>query len=267
MVALLVLMAVMAVAMTAALPAWSTMARREREAELVFRGEQYARAIMLFQRKYAGTFPPTLDVLVDEKFLRKKFKDPITNDDFQPIAVGQAVAGAQSTNPLAPGGATGRAGAGQPATRGSGVGTSITGGAVGNSNPGATAGSRGRAGASFTLGSTPGGATQAGRTGGFGAAGGATPGIMGVTSKSTDASLRLYKGADHYNQWLFIATQATTQAGGRGAQTPGAGVRGGAPGRPGGPGGGTAPVPGPFGGGNPFGGRGPGPAPAPGRGR
>ena len=58
MVALLVLMAVMAVALTAALPAWSTLARREREAELVFRGEQYARAIALFQRKYAGAFPP-----------------------------------------------------------------------------------------------------------------------------------------------------------------------------------------------------------------
>jgi hypothetical protein len=36
MVALLVMMAVMAVAMTVALPAWSTMARREKEAELVF---------------------------------------------------------------------------------------------------------------------------------------------------------------------------------------------------------------------------------------
>ena len=58
MVALLVLMAVMAVAMTVALPAWSTLARRDKEAELVFRGEQYARAIVLFQRKYGGAFPP-----------------------------------------------------------------------------------------------------------------------------------------------------------------------------------------------------------------
>src|SRR5436190_10959605 len=85
MVALLVLMAVMAVAMTVALPAWSTMARREREAELVFRGEQYARAIALFQRKYAGAFPPTVDVLITEHVLRKKYKDPITNEDFQTI--------------------------------------------------------------------------------------------------------------------------------------------------------------------------------------
>ena len=269
MVALLILMAVMAVAMTAALPAWSTLARREREAELVFRGEQYARAIMLFQRKYAGTFPPSVDILVDEHFLRKKYKDPITNDDFQPIAVGQAVPGAQTANPLASGGAAGRAGTGQQPTRGGGAGSTTAGrGPVGpGSTPGGGQGARGQAGSPFTFGSTAGGGTQPGRAGGFGAVG-PTPGIMGVTSKSADASLRVYKGADHYNQWLFIATQATTQAGGRGAQTPGAGVRGGVPpGRPGGPGGGAAPAPGPFGGTNPFGGRGPGPAPAPGRGR
>src|SRR5215216_6203873 len=102
MVALLILMAVMAVAMTVALPAWSTLARREKEAELVFRGEQYARAIMLFQRKYAGAFPPTVDVLVNEHVLRKKFKDPITNDDFKTIGVGEAVSTAQTTNPLSP---------------------------------------------------------------------------------------------------------------------------------------------------------------------
>ena len=40
----------MAVALSVALPAWRTMTQREKEAELVFRGEQYARAIALFQR-------------------------------------------------------------------------------------------------------------------------------------------------------------------------------------------------------------------------
>lgn len=233
MVALLVLMSVMAVAMTVALPAWSTLARREREAELVFRGEQYSRAIMLFQRKYAGAFPPNADVLVNERFLRRKYKDPITNDDFQPIRVGEAVAGAQTTNPLAPAPQGGRATVtNQPVRRG-GAGTAAP-----------QAGNRG----TFTLGGGTGGA-QGGRGGGLGTVG-ASAGIMGVTSKSTDESLRTYKGADHYNQWLFIATQATTQAGGRGAQTPGAGVRGGAPpGRPGGAGSrGAQPPPGsPFG--------------------
>ncbi len=66
------------------------MATREKEEELIFRGRQYARAIGLFQRKFANTAPPTIDLLVEQRFLRKKYKDPITNDDFQPIYANQA---------------------------------------------------------------------------------------------------------------------------------------------------------------------------------
>src|SRR4026207_1201414 len=85
MAALFVGMSVMAVLMSALLTVWTHMATREREEELIWRGKQYARAIGLFQRKYANTFPPTLDILVEQKFLRKKYKDPVTNDAFQPI--------------------------------------------------------------------------------------------------------------------------------------------------------------------------------------
>src|SRR5215218_8881930 len=93
MAALLVALTVMAILMTAALPAWRTAAQREKEAELIFRGEQYARAITLFQRKYANASPPTIDVLLNEKFLRKKYKDPITNDDLLPLTAGTNVPG------------------------------------------------------------------------------------------------------------------------------------------------------------------------------
>src|SRR3954470_8704109 len=146
MVALLVGIAIAAVVMAAALPAWSTMARRERETELVWRGEQYARAIQLFQRKYAGTFPPSVDVLITEHVLRKKYKDPITNDDFQTIGVGQPVAGPQTTNPFAPGGGPGgttpgrAASAGQPARSGAGGSPQPTGGRAGFALPGTAAG-------------------------------------------------------------------------------------------------------------------------------
>ena len=70
---------------TAAMPVWRQMAQREKEEELVFRGQQYARAIGLFQRKYANAFPPSIDVLVEQRFIRKKFKDPITGKDFLPV--------------------------------------------------------------------------------------------------------------------------------------------------------------------------------------
>src|SRR5687767_12434464 len=93
MAALLVGMSVMAILMSVALPAWRTAGQREREAELIFRGEQYARAVELYQRKYAGAFPPSVDVLINEKFLRKKYQDPIARGEFQILYVGQ-VAGA-----------------------------------------------------------------------------------------------------------------------------------------------------------------------------
>src|ERR1700740_3339678 len=85
MAALLVALTVMSVMAAVAMPVWRQASQREKEEELIFRGKQYARAIGLFQRKYANTAPPTIDVLVEQRFLRKKYKDPITNDDFVPV--------------------------------------------------------------------------------------------------------------------------------------------------------------------------------------
>src|ERR1043165_1991042 len=51
MVVLLVGMAVSAIWMTALLPSWRQQTQREREADLIFRGEQYARAIALSWRR------------------------------------------------------------------------------------------------------------------------------------------------------------------------------------------------------------------------
>ena len=86
MAALLVGMSVMAVLMGAALPVWNKQAQREREEEYLFRATEYARAIQKFQRRAGpGTLPPTFDVLVEGRFLRRKYKDPITGGDFQPV--------------------------------------------------------------------------------------------------------------------------------------------------------------------------------------
>ena len=212
MAALLVGMSVMAVFMTMALPVWSTAAKRAREDELVFRGEQYARAIGLFQRKYANALPPSLDVLVNEKFLRKKYLDPVTGGEFQALTG----AAAQATSGLGAGAAAGR---GAPGT-GAGIGPAT-----------AAQGAGARGGAATTGRGTPGTTGQAGFGGGqspFGAAGG----IVGVASKSTEKSLRLYNGRGAYNEWAFVPVQRTLQAGGGdGQQAPGLGGRGGANGR------------------------------------
>ena len=214
MAALLVAMGVMAVLLSTALPVFQTVARREREAELVFRGEQYARAIGLFQRKYTNALPPDLDVLINERFLRKKYKDPITGDDFQLLGPGSPeLAAALSTPPANAQQGRGRRGGAQPMGRG---------GAQPAGRGPFQSGARGTQTALSQL---------ARETG----AGQAPGGILAVASKSTQSSMRLYNGKDKYNEWLFMALQATTAAGGApGAQVPGArggaaGTRGGAP--------------------------------------
>ncbi len=191
MAALLVAMSVMAVLISVALPSWRTLAKREREAELVFRGQQYARAVTLFQRKFAGAYPPNLDILLTQKFLRKKYKDPITNDDFQLVAVG---------DPRAAGGPAPQAGRGAP--------------------PGAAGQPAGQPAGRGQVPQQQGGI--AGRIGGAPGIAGAGAGIQGVVSKSTEESLRLFNNRNHYNEWVFIAAAATTQAGAPGgAQNPG----------------------------------------------
>ena len=90
MVVLLVGMAIVAIWMSAALPAWRQQMQRQRELDLIFRGEQYARAIVTYQKKNQGALPPNIDILVQNRYLRKKWKDPITNDDFVPVGAGLA---------------------------------------------------------------------------------------------------------------------------------------------------------------------------------
>src|SRR5205823_7450189 len=71
----------------AAVPAYQMQAKREREKELMFRGQEYARAIQKYQRKF-GVYPSSLEQLVQTnglRFLRKAYKDPITGKDFRLI--------------------------------------------------------------------------------------------------------------------------------------------------------------------------------------
>ena len=83
MAALLIAIGLMAVFMSAALPAWRQAAKREKEAELLWRGRQYDRAIQLFRRRYGAPGPPSIDALVEGRFLRKKYLDPITGREFE----------------------------------------------------------------------------------------------------------------------------------------------------------------------------------------
>lgn len=164
MAALLMSVGVMAIVMSALLPVWRQQAQREKEAELAFRGEQYARAIYLYSTKNGGQFPPSIDTLVQGRYLRKKFKDPMSEDgEFQPLAAGANQPGNPQGGPPRggnPSGGVGPAGGrgGQPPSGGGG---------------------------------TPGGLQGGG-------------GILRVVSKSREPSIRIYYGATHYHEWQFM---------------------------------------------------------------
>lgn len=179
MAALLVMLAVMSIMLTVALPSWRQMVKREKEAELVFRGQQYARAIALFQRKYANALPPSVDVLVEQRFLRKKYKDPITGEDFQPIPASSL--GLTPTSPQAASTPGALASPVQPQTPRPGASplTPLTG-----SSP------------------SPSGLSPVG--------GG---GIAGVASKSKEESIRIYNGRQRYNEWHFTYLQFAPRPG------------------------------------------------------
>jgi type II secretory pathway pseudopilin PulG len=111
MVALLVAMSIAAIWMAAALTNYRVQAQRQKEDDLIFRGEQYARAIALFQNQNRGANPPDIDTLLSQHFLRKKWKDPMTGKDFDIVGpgivsrgTGQFGAPIQNTGPINTGG-------------------------------------------------------------------------------------------------------------------------------------------------------------------
>ncbi|MBC7364393.1 MAG: hypothetical protein H5U07_07605 [Candidatus Aminicenantes bacterium] len=81
-VLLLVLLAlfILTLGLLVAVPVLETQLKREKEEELIFRGQQYVEAIRLYQQKKPGAFPSSLEELVKEKCLRKLYSDPMSED-------------------------------------------------------------------------------------------------------------------------------------------------------------------------------------------
>jgi len=76
------IIAIMGIMMAAAVEIISFQAQREKEAELIFRGQQYVEGIRLYRKKY-GRYPMRMKELweADPKVLRQKWTDPITGSD------------------------------------------------------------------------------------------------------------------------------------------------------------------------------------------
>jgi hypothetical protein len=198
-----------------------TQGRREREAELAWRGEQYQRAIGMYFRKF-GKYPTKVDDLVKQtngvRFLRQAYTDPMNKEDgsWRFIYVGPAgqligslrrtslLQGLMST-PVIPG-ATPLLSTPGINSAGPGTAPDQTG-----QQPGGNALSQSvlQTGGGNMLGPTT---LQSGSQGfnAFGAQPQSLQGpviggnIIGVASKIKQSSLRVYEGGDTYETWEFI---------------------------------------------------------------
>ena len=87
----LVVLTLMMIALTAAAPRLAQQLQRDREIEMIHRGEQYARAIKRYYKKF-GRYPGRIEDLENTntiRFLRQRYKDPITGGPWRLVRYGE----------------------------------------------------------------------------------------------------------------------------------------------------------------------------------
>ncbi len=240
---LLLIIALMIIAAAAILPSITFNIRRDREEEMIHRGVQYSRAIRAYYKKF-GRYPTKLEDLEstnNQRFLRKRYKDPITGQDFKLLHFGEvrlafgggigggALNGATPPNGASPFGSP-------PPTPGNSPGTGFLnsgGGLAGsqnsyggnsgaNSNPagGTPPTSADQNSGTDPTAQSPTGAPQGpqehpGVTGQDQLAGttfGGGP-IVGVVSTSKKDTIREFNHKKKYNEWQFIYDPGTDRGG------------------------------------------------------
>jgi type II secretory pathway pseudopilin PulG len=151
LIILILFVALLAIGLMALAPVITQQIKRDREEELIHRGTQYSRAIKHYMKKFTK-YPTRLEDLENTnnvRYLRKRYKDPITGKDFKllhmgdvPMSAGAGLAGATSAATLAAG--AGAAAAGN-AFGGSGGFGGNSGGAFGGNSGSAFGGNSGGA--------------------------------------------------------------------------------------------------------------------------
>lgn len=181
---LLFAVSIVSIGLIVAVPVWQTQIRREKEEELIFRGNQYVEAIRLYQLKKPGSYPKTLDELVEEKCIRRLYKDPMTSHGewniilpYQRGAITQPRQSRRaSQNPFRR--ASRRQSRGTPEAGSSRAGQVARGGAAGIQK----------------IYVVPFSAFNSLNN----------PQIIGVVSSSDKSSFKIYQNNDTYDKWLFF---------------------------------------------------------------
>ena len=198
MLTLMLFIGLLVIAATAALPDLIFQIKRDREEEMVHRGVQYTRAVRRYYRKFGG-YPLTLDQLDatnNIKFLRKRYKDPVTGQDFKLLHL---------TDVMMVFGANGIQGGQNLGIPVSGLNNSAASPSGTDSNgasPGAKDSNSANASSNSdqTAQSNSPFVTASGQPTGAQMGGGP---IVGVASTSDKQSIRIYNKKDHYKDWLF----------------------------------------------------------------
>src|SRR6266566_3267073 len=224
---LLLFVALLGIGMLSMVERIDSQIKRDREEELIHRGVQYSRAVRRYFKKF-GRYPTRIEELESSnnlRFLRKRYKDPVTGKDFKPLHMTDVQI---SFNPAAASGLPPGPDANISATQpGAPVAQALNNqaGAPGVAGPDATPseGTEPDQGDSAQAVNQPpqvksGGLSQIQPQGATGVASGNTQvfgggAIIGVASVSKDKTIREFNKKDHYNQWQFIYDPTSDRGG------------------------------------------------------
>ncbi len=106
LLALMIGITLLLIFMTLVAQQWSSLERRENEKELIFRGNQYAKAIKKYQGEHGGAYPTSLESLMELgprrlRYIRRLYRDPMAPDGKWGILIADP-SGKGFINPNAP---------------------------------------------------------------------------------------------------------------------------------------------------------------------
>jgi type II secretory pathway pseudopilin PulG len=231
---LMLLATLVVLALAAVAPELKQQMKRDREMELIHRGVQYSRAIKRFYKK-TGRYPVRLEELEsfnNIRYLRKRYKDPITGEDFKLLHFGevkigfaQGIAGgvapganAQGVvpSPTNPQGRFGPQSAfGPPAglnPQGPPDVQAVAGQDANSASQPVASSAPGTAGDQSATSDSSSTSTSTSGIGGKGPVFGGGP-IVGVVSTSNKISIREFNKKNHYKDWQFIYDPSSDRGG------------------------------------------------------
>jgi hypothetical protein len=234
LIVIMIVVALLAIASLERVQSLTVELKRDQEEEMIHRGAQYARAVKKFYKKF-NTYPTSIEQLEktnNMRFLRKRYKDPITGGNFRLVRMSELPAilgsGSPTTAMGTPAGQNTSGNLNAPPTQGllnnGSLGANST-NPQNNGSPGTNDNSSANSGNNNSGDNNNENTSSSGGKGkpdsNFGASGqpGGGP-IIGVASTSSKVSLKEFNKKNHYKDWFFIYTPQMDTFGAAGGVLP-----------------------------------------------